>query len=87
MSNRVLNFESLVIKIEAPLYHRSFLLWSLGQKSTARKVEGVSSTCRYSLSAAAAVGYLEHIRLDLTADLPWKGENLAYASSSLPFVG
>ena len=48
MSISVLNFELhpyLVIKIEALLYCCSFLLWSLGLKSTARKVEGVSSMC------------------------------------------
>ena len=44
MSIRVLNLELhpyVVIKIEALLYHHSFLLWSLGMKTTARKVEGV----------------------------------------------
>lgn len=39
------------------------------------------------LSAAAAVGYLENIRLDLTPDLAWKEDNLAYASRRLPFGG
>lgn len=39
------------------------------------------------LSAATAVGYLENIRLDLTTDLAWKEDNLAYASRRLPFGG
>lgn len=39
------------------------------------------------VARAAAVGYLEHIRLDLTADFPWKEDNLAYANRRLPFGG
>lgn len=48
MSIRVLNLELhpyLVVQTEALLYHRSFLLWSLGLKSTAREAEGVGSMC------------------------------------------
>lgn len=73
----------LVVKIEALLYHCSFLLWSLELKSTAGKVEGVSWLCSAHYNSSTAGGHTEHMELSLITGLPRGGEELGLRQQEL----
>lgn len=60
----------LVVKIEALLCRRSFLLWSLELKSTAGEVQGVSWLCSAHYNSSTAGGYVEHTEFSLITGHP-----------------
>lgn len=72
----------LVVKIEALLYHCSFLLLSLEPKSTTGKVEGISWLCTAPYESSSAGGYLQHVSLVWSLAFPEEGKNVVYGSRS-----